>query len=159
VARKAKTGIIRARQTFEPASDSSFRRPTALDVPIPMLTTGVDLVELKRVERLVHRYGERFLQRVYTPAEVLYCRGRVAELAARFAAKEAVSKALGVGMRMMASDGIGWHDVEVLPDGRGKPHIYLRGRAAERAAELGLDEWAISLSHTAEMAIAFVVAQ
>jgi holo-[acyl-carrier protein] synthase len=124
-----------------------------------MLTTGVDLIEIARVERLLSRYGDRFLARVFTPAEILYCRGRTAELAARFAAKEAVSKALGVGVRMIARDGIHWQDVEIVGDPRGKPLVHLYGRAAQRANELGLTEWAISLSHTREHAIAFVVAQ
>jgi holo-[acyl-carrier protein] synthase len=124
-----------------------------------MLTVGVDLIEITRVERMLTRYGNRFLERVFTPTEIVYCRGRTAELAARFAAKEAVSKALGVGMRMMAHDGINWQDVEVIGDRRGKPLIRLYGRAADRAGELGLTEWAISLSHTRERAIAFVVAQ
>ena len=124
-----------------------------------MLTTGVDLIEIARVERMLERYGDRFLERVFTPAEILYCRGRSPELAARFAAKEAVSKALGVGVRMIARDGIYWQDVEITGDARGKPLVYLHGRAAERAGELGLTEWAVSLSHTQEYAIAFVVAQ
>ena len=124
-----------------------------------MLTTGVDLIEITRVERILTRYGDRFLGRVFTPAEIAYCRARPAELAARFAAKEAVSKALGVGVRMIARDGINWRDVEVVGDPRGKPLVRLYGRAAERASELGLTEWAVSLSHTREHAIAFVVAQ
>jgi len=124
-----------------------------------MLTTGVDLIEIARVERILERYSDRFLERVFTPAEVLYYRDRLPELAARFAAKEAVAKALGVGMRMMARDGVRWRDVEVTGDARGKPLVRLYGRAAERAAELGLTEWAVSLSHTREHAIAFVVAQ
>ncbi len=124
-----------------------------------MLTTGVDLVELDRIARLVERHGDRFLERVYTLAEVIYCRGRIPELAARFAAKEATSKALGVGVRMMARDGIGWREVEVIGDERGKPLLRLSGRAAARAAELGLTEWAVSLSHSREMAIAVVVAR
>jgi holo-[acyl-carrier protein] synthase len=124
-----------------------------------MLTVGVDLIEIARIERVLTRYGNRFLGRVFTPAEILYCRGRLPELAARFAAKEAVSKALGVGVRMMARDGINWRDVEIIGDVRGKPLVGLRGRAAERAAELGLTEWAVSLSHTREQAIAFVVAR
>jgi holo-[acyl-carrier protein] synthase len=124
-----------------------------------MLTVGVDLVEIARVERMIARYGGRFFSRVFTPAEVWYCRERTPEFAARFAAKEAVSKALGVGVRMMARDGIGWQDVEVVGDERGKPIVRLSGRAAERAAELGLTEWAISLSHTREHAVAFVAAQ
>ena len=124
-----------------------------------MLTTGVDLVEIARFKRVLARHGDRFVARVFTPAEVLYCRGRPSELAARFAAKEAVSKALGVGMRMLARDGINWHDAEIVGDMRGKPLVRLHGRAAERADELGLTEWAVSLSHTQEHAIAFVVAQ
>ena len=123
-----------------------------------MLAVGVDLVEITRVKRAVERGGDRFLLRVFTPAEVAYCRGRSAELAARFAAKEAVSKALGVGVRMLAPDGINWRDVEVIGDLRGKPVIHLTGRAAERAAELGIGEWAVSLSHSRENAIAVVVA-
>jgi len=124
-----------------------------------MLTTGVDLIEIARVERMLTRYGDRFLERVFTPAEILYCRARPAELAARFAAKEAVAKALGVGVRMIAREGINWRDVEVTGDVRGKPLVRLYGRAAERAGELGLTEWAVSLSHTCEHAIALVVAQ
>ena len=124
-----------------------------------MLTIGVDLIEIIRVERMLTRYGDRFLERVFTPAEILYCRARPAELAARFAAKEAVAKALGVGVRMIARDGINWQDVEVTGDHRGKPLVHLYGRAAERAGQLGLTEWAVSLSHTREHAIAFVVAQ
>ncbi len=124
-----------------------------------MLTVGVDLIEIARVERMLTRYGDRFLERVFTPAEILYCRARPAELAARFAAKEAVAKALGVGMRMIARDGINWQDAEIIGDARGKPLIRLHGRAAERAGQLGLTEWAVSLSHTREHAIAFVVAQ
>ena len=124
-----------------------------------MLTTGVDLVHIPRIQRTVERFGARFLERIYTPTEALYCRGRIPELAARFAAKEAVSKALGVGVRVLNHDGIYFRDVEVLPDLHGKPHITLHGRAAERAAELGLTEWAISLSHERDIAIAFVVAQ
>ena len=123
-----------------------------------MLTTGVDLVSISRMQRALEEHGDRFLERVFTPGEVILCRGRTPELATRFAAKEAVSKALGVGLRLMHQDGINFHDVEVIPDARGKPHVALHGRAAERSAELGLTEWSISLSHEREMAIALVVA-
>ena len=123
------------------------------------LSVGVDIVEVPRIARALERWGERFLNRVYTPGEIAYCRGRVPELAVRFAAKEAVSKALGVGMRMLSRDGINWRDAEIVGDGRGKPLVRLYGRAAERANELGLTEWAVSLSHTREYAVAFVVAQ
>jgi holo-[acyl-carrier protein] synthase len=123
------------------------------------LTVGIDVIEMDRFENVYNEFGDRLLERVFTPAEVLYCRGRAPELAARFAAKEAVSKALGVGMRMMARDGIEWKDVEVVGDRRGKPVVRLYGRAAARAAEMGLVEWAISLSHTRDSATAMVVAQ
>lgn len=124
-----------------------------------MLTTGVDLIEIDRVERALERHGERFVRRVFTADEIAYSRRRPAELAARFAAKEAVAKALGVGMRMMARGGIGWHEAEIVGDSRGKPLVQLHGRAAERADELGLTEWAVSLSHTTDHAIASVVAR
>lgn len=124
-----------------------------------MLTTGVDLVNIARLERVFTRYGERFLARVYTPTEVRYARGRVAELAARFAAKEATAKALGVGMRMLSPAGIGWLDVETLNDPLGKPVLILHGRAQALADAQGLTEWSISLTHDGGLALAFVVAQ
>jgi holo-[acyl-carrier protein] synthase len=123
-----------------------------------ILSTGVDVIEIDRIERLVSRYGDRALKRVYTTAELVHCRGRIPELAARFAAKEATAKALGVGLRIMAHEGVNWHDVETLPDRRGKPIIHLHGRAAARARHLGLAEWSISLSHGRDVAVAFVVA-
>jgi holo-[acyl-carrier protein] synthase len=123
------------------------------------LSVGVDLVELERLRRVLERYGERFLERVYTPEEAARFGRTLPELAARFAAKEAVSKALGVGMRLLSANGIGWHDVAVLPDPRGKPQLYLSGRARELAEEQGLVRWAISLTHGRDYALAFVVAQ
>ena len=140
----------------EPTIASAPAREERL--PVPALAVGVDLIAVPRVERALERHGERFLRRVFTPAEVIYSRGRAPELAARFAAKEAVSKALGVGMRILATDGVEWHEVEVLGDWRGRPEVYLHGRAAQRAAQLGLTRWAVSLSHEREYAIAFVVA-
>ncbi|MCL5025526.1 MAG: holo-ACP synthase [Chloroflexi bacterium] len=119
-----------------------------------MISAGVDAVEISRIEKSFARFGERFLQRVYTPREVDRYRYRVRELAARFAAKEAVSKALGTGMR----HGVAWRQIEVLPDSRGKPLVYLHGEAAARARELGLNTFAISLTHTDDVALAFVVA-
>ncbi len=123
-----------------------------------MLAVGVDLVEIPRIERALARFGEKFLARVYTPDEVRYSRGRPAELAARFAAKEAVAKALGAGMRILSPAGIGWLDVETLNEAGGKPYLILHGRARDLAAAQGLTEWAISLSHDGGMAIAFVAA-
>ena len=123
-----------------------------------MLTSGVDIIYVPRVERAGKEFGDRFLARVYTPMERLYCRERIPELAVRFAAKEAVAKALGVGMRILARDGIHWHEAEIIGDMRGKPMVRLYGHAAQRADELGLKEWTVSLSHEREYAVAFVVA-
>lgn len=119
----------------------------------PPVSVGVDIVEIERVEELLRQHGERFLERVYTPAETAFCRGRPAELAARFAGKEAILKALGTGRR-----GVGWREVEIIADLRGKPHVRLHGRAAERAQALGLAHFAISLSHSRDFAVASVVA-
>jgi holo-[acyl-carrier protein] synthase len=124
-----------------------------------MLSTGVDILHIPRIEKALARYGQRFLDRCFTQPEVLSCRGFAPEFAARYAAKEAVSKALGVGLRVMARNGIKFHDVEILPDRYGKPHVHLHGYAAQRAQELGLNEWAVSLTHEKEYAVAFVVAQ
>jgi holo-[acyl-carrier protein] synthase len=122
-----------------------------------MLVCGVDIVEVSRIEGVLERHGQRFLDRIYSPLEVAVSRGRSGELAARFAAKEAVSKALGVGI--FGSDGLSWRDVEVLPDRRGRPLVYLYGRALARARELEISELAVSLSHDGGLAIAMVVGQ
>jgi holo-[acyl-carrier protein] synthase len=122
------------------------------------VSVGVDIVEIHRVRRAVERYGDRFLARIYTPEETARYRDRVPELAARFAAKEAVSKALGVGMSHISALGIGWQEVEVLSDPLGKPVVHLTGRAKELAEEQGQRDWAISLSHGRDQAVAFVVA-
>ena len=115
---------------------------------------GIDVIEIARVRRVLERHPERFLMRVYTATEAAFCRGRVSELAARFAAKEAVMKALGTGVR-----GISWREIEVLPNPRGKPLITLHGKAAARAELIGLHELDISLSHTRVYAVASVVGE
>lgn len=122
-----------------------------------VLTTGVDIIEIERVTHTVQRWGSRFTERVFTPAEIASCRGRPHELAVRFAGKEAVSKALGVGI--WCKDGVWWNDIEILPDRLGKPTVQLYGRARQRAEQLGLSEFALSLSHSDSYAVAFVVAQ
>jgi len=124
-----------------------------------LLTTGVDIVHIPRVEAALRRHGQRFIERVFTPREVAASHGFPHELAARFAAKEAVAKALGVGMRVISPFGVKFHEIETLRDLLGKPVVALSGQAAEHAQTLGLTEWAISLSHEREYAIAFVVAQ
>lgn len=116
------------------------------------------MVKIARIKRAIARFGDHFLERVYTPQEILYSRKKVSELAARFAAKEAVSKALGVGMRTLAPRGIQWHEVETLNEATGKPYVVLHGYARQLAEIQKLSEWAISLSHDGGLAIAFVVA-
>ncbi len=118
-----------------------------------MLRTGVDVIDLDRLERALQRHGDAFLHRIYTDAEIERYGGRVPSLAARWAAKEAVAKALGTGIGE-----VGWKEIEVLEDERQAPTLMLYGRAAELAHELGLSAWAISLSHTDSIAIAMVVA-
>lgn len=120
------------------------------------LSVGVDLIEIERIANVVQRWGDRFLQRVYTPEEIAACRGRIPSLAARFAAKEAVSKVLGVGIGW--GGGLTWQDVQVCSDPLGKPMIRLHGLAADLSAQIGLNHWAISLSHSQTHAIAMVVA-
>ena len=119
-----------------------------------MLATGVDLIEIERVRRGLARYGARFADRFFTAREQAQCAGRVASLAGRFAVKEAVGKALGTGI-----GDVGWKDIEVLNDDRGRPHLTLHNAAERLAAERGLNQWAISLSHTATHAVGLAVAQ
>ena len=115
---------------------------------------GTDVIEISRVKRAIARWGTRFLQRVYTDSELSLCRMRLPSLAARFAAKEAVLKALGTQTR-----GIGWKDIEILADTTGRPVVHLNGKAREQADYLRLDNMAISLSHSREYAIAVAVGE
>lgn len=119
-----------------------------------MLVTGVDIIEIHRIGRVAERYGVRFFHRIYTEGELAYCRGRAPQLASRFAAKEAVAKALGTGIR-----GVRWRDIEVVRDPGGPPTIRLHGKALALAQRLGLDGLAVSLSHSEEYAVAFVVGE
>jgi holo-[acyl-carrier protein] synthase len=116
-------------------------------------SVGVDIIEIERVAAVISRWGERFLRRVYTPAELAYCGGRLPELAARFAGKEAITKALGTGIR-----GLAWRELEILADPLGKPLVRLHGGARRRAEAIGLAAFAISLSHSRDFAVAVVVA-
>ena len=115
---------------------------------------GVDIIEIGRVREAVERWGERFLKRVYTEAEIDLCRESPSSLAARFAGKEAVWKALGTRER-----GIGWKDIEVLAEPDGRPMVNLYRGAKEYADELGLTGMSISLSHSRDYAVAFVVGE
>lgn len=118
---------------------------------------GVDIIEVSRLDRAVHhpKTGERFRQRVFTPGEDAYCQRRqnsaAQSYAARFAAKEAVMKAMG--------GGFSWQDIEVMRHSGTAPTIILHRRAAERARELGVQRFHLSLSHSATQAIAYVIAE
>jgi len=118
--------------------------------------TGIDIAEVQRVADSIGRFGDRFLRRVFTADEVRYCdskANRVERYAARFAAKEAAMKALGTGW----SHGVRWRDIEVGRQPGGRPTLIFHGKAAEFAAKLGTKNVALSLSHTAEQAIAQVI--
>ncbi|MCZ7669945.1 MAG: holo-ACP synthase [Chloroflexi bacterium] len=118
-----------------------------------MLTTGVDIIEIARIERSLNRFGDKMRNRIFTPQEQSYCAGKLPSLAGRYAIKEAVSKALGTGI-----GDVNFTDIEVINDKRGKPELTLHNRAKEIAAEQGWQQWSISISHTDSHAIGFAVA-
>ena len=111
-------------------------------------------MDVARISRAMGRFQNRFLQRIFTAQELTDCCGRTTSLAARWAGKEAVSKALGTGF-----DGFNWTDIEIVVTALGKPQVALHGKALEQAQQLGLVSWEISLSHTSTYAVAFVMAQ
>jgi holo-[acyl-carrier protein] synthase len=118
--------------------------------------TGIDIAEVPRIAQAIERHGERFIHRVFTEGEIAYCNSkanRIERYAARFAAKEAGMKALGTGW----NHGVRWRDVEVCRQPGGRPTIAFHGKAAEFATRLGAKNVALSLSHTAEQAIAQVI--
>ncbi len=122
-----------------------------------IIGTGTDLTEISRIEQSIARFGQRFLGRIYTAAEIRYCqrkRHTAAEsFAARFAAKEAGAKALGTGI----ANGVNWLEIEVTHLPGGRPTILFHGRAADRAAAMGVTAVHLSLSHGRELAIATVI--
>ena len=118
--------------------------------------SGIDLAEIGRIERAIERYGARFLDRIYTQGEMRYCvskANRYERYAARFAAKEAAMKALGTGW----NHGVRWRDCEVTRMPGGRPTMTFHGKAGEFAAKLGVKNAALSITHTAEQAIAQVI--
>ncbi len=122
-----------------------------------LIALGLDLVEVSRIRGLLEKNGDRFKERIFTEGESAYCDSCASpamHYAARFAAKEAVAKALGTGL----ADGVVWREIEVRRDARGAPSIVLHGAAAELARALGIREWRISLTHTADLAAASVAA-
>lgn len=126
--------------------------------PGAVVGVGVDVVELDRIARAWERHGSRFLERLFCPEEIGYCmsktrRARVACLAARFAAKEAVMKALGTGRR-----GVGFSEIGVVRGHGGRPGVALAGRAARVAQSLGIDEICLSITHGRDVAVAVALA-
>ena len=123
--------------------------PPAGSVPEGTTELGIDIVKVERIRAAIERFGERFSSRVLTPSERRYVRGRPETFAGRWAAKEAVSKVLGLGVR-----GIGWKDIEVERLPTGQPAIRLHGRAEQRAAQLGMGRIALSITHESDYAVA-----
>ncbi len=113
---------------------------------------GIDIIEISRISKAADSWGERFLNRIYTSREIEYCGGRAPELAARFAGKEAVMKALGTG-----HIGVSPRDIEILSDESGSPFVQLSSRAQTKASEIGVRDLTISLSHSRDYAIASVI--
>jgi len=118
-----------------------------------MLRAGVDMIEVERIDQAILRHGERFFERFFTKQELIDSNGRTTTLAARFAAKEAVAKALGTGIGE-----VGWLEIEILTGPRREPILLLHGDALRVSRQLGLSHWTISLSHTHEHAMAVAVA-
>ncbi len=138
---------------WQPRLGSEWTAPYPMPNVPRDLAVGADIVEISRVAALIERYRERFTGRIFTARELAACQGRVESLAARWAAKEAVAKALGTGIGPMR-----FTEIEVLQDAAGRPDLRLHGSAETLARNLGLDCWAISLAHDGGLALAFVVA-
>lgn len=120
-----------------------------------LVGTGIDLTEIPRIRKSIARFGTRFLERIYTPAEIAYClrkRNAAESFAARFAAKEAAAKALGTGI----SHGVTWLEIEVTREPGGRPGVRFHGRAAQIAERLGVTNAALSMSHSGSLAMASV---
>jgi holo-[acyl-carrier protein] synthase len=129
--------------------EQSGQDSTRGTVPPGTTELGIDIIRVDQIRATLERFGDRFLARVLTPAERRYVRDRPETLAGRWAAKEAVSKVLGLGVR-----GIGWRDLEIERLPTGQPAVRLHGRAAERADQLGMDQVAVSISHESDYAVA-----
>jgi holo-[acyl-carrier protein] synthase len=114
---------------------------------------GVDLIEIDRIVAILERFPDRFRRRVLTDAEARYCGRKVDRIAGRWAAKEAISKVLGLGVR-----GVGWREIEILPNWAGAPQVRLHARAAARAEALRLEDLTVSISHERSMAAAVAIA-
>jgi holo-[acyl-carrier protein] synthase len=118
-------------------------------VPPGTTELGIDIIKVERIAASLAKFGDRFTKRVLTPHERQHVRGRAETMAGRWAAKEAVSKVLGLGVR-----GIGWRDIEIERLPTGQPSVRLHGRAAVRATQLGMDRIAVSITHESDYAVA-----
>jgi holo-[acyl-carrier protein] synthase len=114
---------------------------------------GIDLIDIDRIVTVLERFPDRFRLRVLTDLEQRYCGRRVERIAGRWAAKEAISKVLGLGVR-----GVGWREIEILPNRAGAPQVRLHERAARRAQALDLEDVTVSISHERRMAVAVAIA-
>jgi holo-[acyl-carrier protein] synthase len=131
-------------------ADRTVPAVSASDAALAGMTElGIDIIKVDRIRASLERFGTRFTNRVLTPAEQRYVRERPETMAGRWAAKEAVSKVLGLGVR-----GIGWRDIEIERLPTGQPAVRLHGRAAARAAQLGMGRIAVTISHEADYAVA-----
>ncbi len=133
----------------DPAGRTGATAASAAIVPPGTTELGIDIIKVDRIRATLARFGARFSRRVLTPAEQRYVRDRPETMAGRWAAKEAVSKVLGLGVR-----GIGWRDIEIERLPTGQPAVRLHGRAAQRADQLGMERIAVSISHEADYAVA-----
>jgi holo-[acyl-carrier protein] synthase len=148
------------RRHGEAIPDWLFGPAGVAGLPAPLYATqgvnvavGIDIIEVDRVRKVYERHGERFLRRVYTEREVQQCRGKVTRLAGRFAAKEAISKALGTGLH-----GVAWREMEIVQLRSGRPTVALHGNAKLRAQQLGLSAFDVSIADLAQLSIAIAVA-
>ncbi len=148
----AKAGAELPNWLFGPAGVAGLSTP--LQVPQGVnIAVGIDIIEVERIRKVFEHHGERFLKRVYTDIEIQQCRGRVQKLAGRFAAKEAISKALGTGLR-----GVHWREMEVIHLRSGRPSVRLHGNAKRRAEALGLTAFDVSMADLAQLSVAIAVA-
>jgi holo-[acyl-carrier protein] synthase len=136
---------------FGPAGVAGLPVPLTLPQGVNV-ALGIDMIEVERVRNVLTHHRERFLKRVFTEQEIMQCHGRVPRLAGRFAAKEAISKALGTGMH-----GIAWREMEILQLVSGRPTVRLHGNAMRRARELGLTAFDVSISDLAQFSIAIAI--
>src|SRR5713226_5388107 len=137
---------------FGPAGVAGL--PAPLNPPRGVnIAVGIDIIEVARVRRVFEHHGERFLKRVYTEMEIRQCRGEATRLAGRFAAKEAISKALGTGLH-----GVAWHEMEVVQLRSGRPTVTLHGNARRRAELLGISAFDVSIADLQTFSIAIAVA-